>query len=69
MRTPPRTGYQVPMQADAQRVTFGAERLTIEQVVALAHRQALPGHNRSGRFSPSHQNGADFLDRLLAEGG
>ena len=57
------------MKADAQRVTFGAERLTIEQVVALAHRQALPELNSQADFRRRIQNGADFLDRLLAEEG
>ena len=57
------------MQADAQRVTFGGERLTIEQVVALAHRQALPELNSQADFRRRIQNGADFLDRLLAEEG
>ena len=57
------------MKADAQCVTFGAERLTIEQVVALAHRQALPELNSQADFRRRIQNGADFLDRLLAEEG
>ena len=57
------------MNAAGQRVTFGGERLTIEQVVALAHRQARPELNAAADFRRRIQNGADFLDRLLAEEG
>ena len=57
------------MNAAGQRVTFGGERLTIEQVVALAHQQARPELNAAADFRRRIQNGADFLDRLLAEEG
>ncbi len=50
-------------------VIFGATRLTIEQVVALARRQAQPELNPDPDFRRRIQNGADFLDRLLSEEG
>ncbi|QXC28521.1 aromatic amino acid ammonia-lyase [Aeromonas sp. FDAARGOS 1409] len=51
------------------QVTFGAGRLTIEQVVALAERRARPALNADPAFMARVQRGADFLDRLLAEEG
>ncbi|MEG3028453.1 MAG: aromatic amino acid lyase, partial [Aeromonas sp.] len=51
------------------QVTFGADRLTIEQVVALAEGRARPVLNPDPAFMTRIQRGADFLDRLLAEEG
>lgn len=56
-------------QADEALVTFGAGRLTIEQVVALAEGHAKPVLNPDPAFMARIQRGADFLDRLLAEEG
>ena len=50
-------------------VIFGAERLTIEQVVALASRAARPVLSDDVGFRARINRGAAFLDRLLAEEG
>ena len=50
-------------------IDFGAGRLTIEQVVALARRRALPRLNQDPAFSAQIGRGAAFLERLLAEEG
>lgn len=50
-------------------VIFGAERLTIEQVVALASRAARPVLCADAGFRARINRGAAFLDRLLAEEG
>ncbi|MFQ2164358.1 histidine ammonia-lyase [Aeromonas hydrophila] len=56
-------------KSEKRRVTFGAEPLTIEEVVALAEGRATPALNPDPAFMARIQRGADFLDRLLAEEG
>jgi len=50
-------------------IDFGAGRLTIEQVVALARRRALPRLSQDPAFAEQIGRGAAFLERLLAEEG
>ena len=50
-------------------IDFGAGRLTIEQVVALARRRALPRLSQDPAFAGQIGRGAAFLERLLAEEG
>jgi len=50
-------------------VVFDGQRLRIEDVLALAHRQAQARLSDDPAFHARIQRGADFLDRLLAEDG
>lgn len=58
------------MTTDAVPVCrFGDAPLTIEDVVALAHRQCEAALSEAPAFRAHIQRGADFLDRLLREDG
>ena len=51
------------------RITFDGQRLTLEDIVALAHQQAEATLGRTPEFQARIQAGADFVARLLAEDG
>jgi histidine ammonia-lyase len=50
-------------------VTFAGQRLTIEDVCALAHRRVSPTLSDDAAFRARLQRGADFVARTLAERG
>lgn len=54
--------------AELPTVRFDGEPLTIEQIGALALRAAVPELSRTPAFRERIRRGADFLDRLLAQG-
>ena len=56
-------------QPEETLVVFDGSRLTIEQVAALAQRQARAELGASPAFRQRIARGADFLDRLLREDG
>jgi histidine ammonia-lyase len=55
--------------AAQQRVVFGAEPLSIEQVIALAQGKAEAALSDNIHWQEMIQSGADFLDELLTEDG
>jgi histidine ammonia-lyase len=57
------------LPADAATVEFGGAMLTIEDVVALARRDAAPVLSSAPDFRERIQRGAAFLDTLLAQEG
>ena len=50
-------------------IVIGSEKLTIEQVVAIAKRQVIVELDSSSRFQKKIDAGAEFLDEALAEHG
>ncbi|MEQ8389584.1 MAG: aromatic amino acid ammonia-lyase [Thalassospira sp.] len=57
------------MNNNQKHIVFGEAHLSIEDIVALAERRALPLLSTSDVFNDRIQSGADFLDRELSEHG
>lgn len=68
MRISPDAGF-AGSTANAPAVVFDGSALTIEDVAALARRDALPRLSDAPDFRARIERGVDFLDRLLAEEG